>query len=98
MRRLMGREVRSRQGAKRRDCEYYNYGSNESVLVALVLISTPLPQLRNSNSLTLIFLRLTALVAGYKMGRFVKLLVRLQHFHFLPLVLIVGRVNLHAIR
>ncbi|GMH64943.1 hypothetical protein TrST_g9657 [Triparma strigata] len=34
---------------------------------------------------------------GYKMNPVVKFLVRLQHFHFLPLVIIVGRVNLHAI-
>ena len=34
---------------------------------------------------------------GYKMNRFIKFLVRLQHFHFLPLILIVGRINLHAI-
>ena len=33
-----------------RSCEYYNYGRNSSVQVASVLILTPLPPLRKSNS------------------------------------------------
>jgi len=35
--------------------------------------------------------------SGYRLNPFIRFLVRLQHFHFLPLVIIVGRVNLHAI-
>ena len=34
---------------------------------------------------------------GYKLNPFIKFLVGLQHFTFLPLIMIIGRVNLHAI-
>ena len=35
--------------------------------------------------------------SGYQLNPVIRFLVKLQHFHFLPLVVVVGRVNLHAI-